>query len=186
MKRIAFAPVLAVLAASLAIAAAVAANLSGFWQTPTISGYGKMHDLPNAAYQPSKDAVYKIVFALTKSGTTPKDVNVSLDHVARAVNLYVASGVPIDHLKFVAVAYGAATRLALDNAHYRAKFGVDNPNLPLIKELRKTGVNVTVCGQAVAEHHYEYGWISPTVTVALSGLTTVTSLEQQGYALMPL
>jgi intracellular sulfur oxidation DsrE/DsrF family protein len=57
---------------------------------------------------------------------------------------------------------------------------------PLIALLRKAGVDVAVCGQAVAEHHFDYAWVDQSVTTALSGLTTVTTLEQSGYALMPL
>jgi len=156
---------------------------AGFWSTPTISGYGKIHYLPNAAYQPAANQTYRIVFALTQASKSPKDVNPALDHVARTVNLYVASGVPIDHLKFVAVAYGAATPLVLNDTQYRAAYGVANPNLPLIEKLRNAGVDVAVCGQAVAEHNFQYNWVDQHVTVALSGLTTVTTLEQQGYSL---
>lgn len=179
------------IAATLAFAcfgAAAQQNYSdpGFWSTPTVNGYGKIHYLPKAAYQPQKNVTYKIVFALTKGAKTPADVNPALDHVARTVNLYVAAGVPMSHLKFVAVAYGAATPLVLDNAHYRAKFGVDNPNLKLIEMLRKDGVDIAVCGQAVAEHKIDYSSVSSKVTLALSGLTTVTTLEQRGYSLMPL
>ena len=159
---------------------------SGFWVTPTIQGYGKMHALPKAAYRPQAEKQYKIVFALTKGAKSPNEVNPALDHVARTVNLYVSSGVPIDHLKFVAIAYGDATPLALDDVHYRAKFGVPNPNLPLIDELKKAGIDVAVCGQAVAEHDYQYDWLTPTVTLALSGLTTVTTLQSSGYSLMPM
>ncbi|KGI77701.1 sulfur reduction protein DsrE [Oleiagrimonas soli] len=173
------------LVALLALPLQALAAGDGFWSTPTIHGYGKIHYMPDAAYKPDPHATYKIVFALTKGPKSPDQVNGSLDHVARAVNLYVASGVPLDHLKIVAVASGAATPLALDNAHYRAKFGVDNPNLKLIEELRKAGVDVSVCAQAVAEHHFEYGWVSKQVTLALSGLTTITVLQQQGYALAP-
>ena len=159
---------------------------AGFWTTPTIEGYGPMHFLPDAAFKPQADHTYKIVFALTQAAKNPDAVNPALDHVARTVNLYAAAGVPLSHLKFVAVAYGAATPLVLDDAHYRAAYGVANPNLPLIEELKKAGVTVAVCGQAVAEHHFGYDWIAHDVTLALSGLTTVTTLESAGYVLMPL
>lgn len=158
----------------------------GFWTTPTIEGYGKMHRLPDAAYQPDKAATYKIVFALTKGPKTPADVNPSLDHVARTVNLYVASGVPLSHLKFVAVAAGDATALALDDTAYRAKFNSPNPNLPLIAALRHAGVDIAVCGQAVAEHHFAYSEVDKSVTTSLSALTTITTLEHKGYSLMPM
>lgn len=158
----------------------------GFWVTPAIAGFGRIHELPTAAYRPDAAKTYRVVFALTRGAKEPGEVNPALDRVARAVNLYVASGVPLAHLKFVAVAYGEATPLALDDAHYRAKFGTANPNLPLIALLRKAGVDVAVCGQAVAEHHFDYEWVDKSVTIALSALTTVTSLEHAGYVLMPL
>ena len=44
----------------------------------------------------------------SNSSKQPGAVNPALDHVARTVNLYAAAGVPLSHLKFVAVAYGAA------------------------------------------------------------------------------
>jgi len=173
------------LAAGMA-AGPVRAQDASFWTTPTIQGYGKMHYLPHAAFKPNPAATYKIVFAMTLAARKPDQVDPALDHVARAVNLYVAAGVPLRHLKFVAIAYGPATTLALDNAHYEALFHVPNPNLDLIAKLRKAGVVVAVCGQAVAEHHFEYAWIAHGVKVALSALTTITSLQQQGYALMPM
>jgi intracellular sulfur oxidation DsrE/DsrF family protein len=60
------------------------------------------------------------------------------------------------------------------------------PNLDLIRKLRNAGVDVAVCGQAVAEHQDQYAWIAPEVTLALSALTTITTLEHRGYVLMPL
>lgn len=174
------------LAASAAPPSASWTPPSGFWSTPTVPGYGRIHYKSEYAYQPDPDQTYKIVFSLGKPGAKPDEVSPSLDHIARTVNLYVAAGVPVSHLKFVGIASGAATPLALDNAHYRAKFGVDNPNLKLIKLLRKNGVDIAVCAQAVAEHGFKYDWVSSDVTLALSGLTTVTTLEHKGYSLMPL
>lgn len=179
------------MAATLVAVASVSAHAApsepaGFWTTPTIQGYGNIHYLPDSAFKPQPGHAYKVVFALTQDAKDPGKVNPALDRVARTVNLYVASGVPLAKLKFVAVAYGAATALVLDDAHYQAAYGVPNPNLPLIAELKKAGVTVAVCGQAVAEHHFGYDWVDANVTLALSGLTTVTTLEQQGYALMPL
>ncbi|HEV2681914.1 MAG TPA: DsrE family protein [Rhodanobacter sp.] len=174
----------ALIALSLLPAAAIAAD--GFWQTPTIAGAGRIHALPQAAYQPDRNASYKVVFGLTKAGDKPTEVSPSLDRVARTVNLYVSAGVPLDHLKFVAIAYGPATPIALNDEQYRKKYGVANPNLPVIVQLRKAGVDVAVCGQAVAEHDFQYDWIDSHVTLALSALTTISELQQKGYALLPL
>ena len=166
------------------LAGAAAPEPAGFWSTPTITGYGKIHYLPDAAYKPVYDQTYRVVFSLTLGAKSPGEVNPSLDHVARTVNLYFAAGVPLDHLKFVAVASGAATPLALNDQQYRAAYGMPNPNLPLIAELRNAGVDVAVCGQAVAEHHFRYSWLDRHVRLSLSALTTITTLEHKGYALM--
>lgn len=179
-----FVAVFSLLAVSLTVHAAGAAK--GFWSTPAIHGYGKIHYVADGAYKPKADQIYKIVFTLTNPSKAPDKVNGSLDHVARTINIFTAAGVPLDHLKIVAVAAGPATPLALDNAHYRAKFGVDNPNLPLIAALRKAGVDISVCAQAMGEHHFEYGWKARDVSLSLSALSTVITLQHEGYALEPM
>ena len=167
------------------LAAHAAATDSTFWQTPTIHGAGKIHPMPKAAYQPDPHATYKVVFSMSHFGAKPTEVSSSLEHVARAVNLYVNAGVPLAHLKFVAIAAGPATPIVLNDVQYRKIYGVANPNLPVIAQLHKAGIDVAVCAQAMAEHHFDYGWQNSDVTLALSGLTTVIDLQQQGYALMP-
>lgn len=141
---------------------------------------------PRPRNQPQPNDTYKVVFSVTNAASKPDAINPSLDHVARAVNLYASAGVPLNHLKFVAVMFGGATDVALDNEHYRQRYGVGNPNFDLIRKLRNAGMDVAVCGQAAAEHQDRYEWIAPEVTLALSGLATITTLEHQGYALMPL
>ncbi len=156
-----------------------------FWQTPVISAAGRIHPMPQAAYQPDPKGTYKVVFSLSQAGTTAIEVSPSLDKVARTVNLYVSAGVPLTRLKFVAIASGKAAPIVLNDVQYRKIYGVSNPNLPLIAQLRKAGVDVAVCAQALAEHDYHFNWVDAHVTVALSGLTTVIDLQQEGYALSP-
>lgn len=161
-------------------------NKDNFWQTPTIHNYGKIHYLPNSAFKPDPTQQYHIVFGLTAAADKPDKVNPSLDHVARTVNLYVAAGVPLKNLHIEAVVYSHATPLVLQDAAYQKQYGVANPNLPLITELEKAGIHLSVCGQAIAEHHFDYGWLDKRITLALSALTTITVLEHQGYTFMML
>lgn len=181
--------VLLVVTAGLApsgLLAATSASDAG-WHAGVITAAGEIHAVPpDAVYIPNPAATYKVVFALTHASKDPAAVSPALERVARTVNLYAGAGVPLDHLKFVAIAYGPATALVLDDAHYRQLFHVDNPNLPVIRELARHGIKVVVCGQAVMEHHYRFEWVDHAVPVALSALTTITELQQQGYALMPL
>lgn len=178
-----------IIALTLSLFAGVAAagdEPAGFWTTPAIEGFGQIHALPKAAYQPEPAKTYKIIFGMTAGSKEPGQVNPAIERVARTVNLYASAGVPLSHLKFVAVAYGPATSVALNDEQYKSAYGVANPNLPVIAKLRKAGVDVAVCGQAVAEHNYKYEWVDPSVTLALSAITTITTLEHAGYHLMPL
>lgn len=159
---------------------------AGFWQNPAIENYGKIHLSPDAAFLPQKDEHYQVVFQVQDGHEPEATVNAGLEKVARTVNLYVASGVPLERLKFVVAIAGSATPVVLNNQRYRDKFGVDNPNLPLIARLRQAGVVVSVCDQAVAGHFYPFDWVDEKVTHALSNLTTITTLEKKGYVLMPM
>ncbi|MGF7133520.1 Spy/CpxP family protein refolding chaperone [Paraburkholderia sp. EB58] len=55
----------ALAAASLSVHAGTI-NSPGFWTTPTVHGYGKMHFLPNGAFKPQPGHTYKVVFSLTQ------------------------------------------------------------------------------------------------------------------------
>src|SRR5579864_3766222 len=89
-----FVATVALAAASLSVHAGTM-DASDFWTTPTVHDYGKMHFLPNDAFKPQPGHTYKVVFSLTQGAKDPDEVSPALDHVARAVNLYVASGVPL-------------------------------------------------------------------------------------------
>jgi intracellular sulfur oxidation DsrE/DsrF family protein len=176
----------AFLVVSTAALATESPPVPGRWQTPALVGVGRVHPLPQAAYQPQPQEVYSVVFSVTKAAETPTEINPALRHVARMVNLYVSAGVPLSHLRFVAVIYDNAIDATLDDEHYRQKYGVDNPNLSLIRTLRNGGIDVAACGQALLRNQERDDWIAPEVTLALSGMTTITDLEHQGYVLMPL
>jgi intracellular sulfur oxidation DsrE/DsrF family protein len=145
-----------------------------------------VHPLPQAAYQPQQQEVYSVVFSVTNAAETPTESNPALRHIARMVNLYTSAGVPLSHLRFVAVIYDNAIDATLDDEHYRQKYGVDNPNLSLIRTLRNAGIDVAASGQTLVRNQERDEWISPEVTLALSGMTTISNLEHLGYVLMPL
>lgn len=171
-------PTLLPLAIVAALCSPLAASDDAF---PAINGYGNVVAMPDAATQPDKHAQYKTVFDVT-SGAELRGVNRSLFRVARAVNVFASAGVPLSHLHFVAVISGPATPVVLDNEHYHAKFGKDNPNLDLIAKLKSAGVDVQVCGQALHGLHLDPSWVDPHVTVALSALSTEIIYGNRGYA----
>lgn len=172
------------------LAAVLIASFSGFagaqtkWEYPVIKKYGPVHPLPNAAVQPNKALHYKILFDITKAAKKDNQVNPALDHLARLINVYASAGVMPNQMKLVAVIHGPATPVVLNNAEYKAKFGIDNPNMDLLNQLKKNGVVLYVCGQALADMSYEHKWVNNDITIALSALTVVPTYQLEGYALM--
>lgn len=148
---------------------------------PAIKGYGNIVPLPHAAMQPDKNAQYKAVFDVTSNGEE-QGVNGPLFHVARALNVFASAGVPLSHLHFVAVIHGPATQIVLDNAHYKSRYGKDNPNLELISRLKAAGVEIDVCGQALHGEHIDVAWVAKGVTVTLSALSDLIIYGDRGYA----
>ena len=65
------------------------------------------------------------------------------------MNLLGSNGIRPAPGDIVVVVYGGAIPLALTDNAYAARFGANNPNLPLVRALQQAGVTVHVCGQAV-------------------------------------
>ncbi|MDH2066652.1 DsrE family protein [Pantoea sp. GD03673] len=164
------------------------AEPADFWSTPAIEGYGKIHYVDTPAFKPGTTAGLsnKIVFQINRNEGDIRKPNLGLERVARVTNLYYAAGVPLDQLKFVVSINGDAVSSALNNDQFSKAYGVDNPNLKLISELKKAGVQVTICDQSVAFHQLDRNWIDPMVTHTISSGTTVATLENSGYAFLML
>ena len=157
----------------------------GDWRYPAIEGYGGIKPLPEAANQPSVKAEHKAVFDVTKAAKSPDQLNPGLERVARAVNVFASAGVPAEKLDFVVVVHGPATPGILNDAQYEKQFGQANPNTALIAALRKAGVTLHVCGQALAKHAFDQSWVNNEVDVALSALSDLVIFPSRGYAVVP-
>ena len=164
--------------------AALAAQPAGFWHYPAIAGYGPEHVWPGVVARPSARASYKALFDLTQGKAASTTVNPGLDHIARTINIFAAAGVPLKHLKFAVIIHGPATQIVLDAAAYQAKFGHPNPNLAVIAALRKAGVDLMVCGNALGDMQLTPAEVNPDIHVALSALSTVILFQNRGYALV--
>ncbi len=154
----------------------------GYWQTPAIQGYGRIHPRPDAAEQPSPDQIYKVVFNITKGADDPAKLNPGLDHVGRAINVFASAGVPLSNLDFVAVVHGPATASVLNADAYKSQTKTANPNIDLIDKLKHAGVKIEVCGQALSDHGYEDDWVDDNVIITLSALSDLAIYGNRGYA----
>jgi intracellular sulfur oxidation DsrE/DsrF family protein len=150
---------------------------------PIIPNIGGVVPLPDAAEQPRKGA--KVVFDITTE-TKTEDLNKGLERVARLLNLYGSAGLKASDVKIAVVVHGEATKTVLANDIYRSNFAADkNPNLSVISALRKAGVEMFVCGQALASRGFARSEVSEGVTVASAALTVVINLQADGYSYVP-
>jgi intracellular sulfur oxidation DsrE/DsrF family protein len=150
---------------------------------PIIPNVGGVVPLPSAAEQPRKGA--RVVFVIT-ADAKPADLNTGLERVARLLNLYGSAGLKASDVRIALVMHGEATKSVLANEAYKSKFGTDkNPNLAVIGELRKAGVELFVCGQALAYKGFEQSEVSEGVKVASAALTVVINRQADGYSYVP-
>jgi intracellular sulfur oxidation DsrE/DsrF family protein len=170
-----------------ALAAAVARGQSPSGKTelvyPLVPGHGGVVPLPEAAEQPRKGA--KAVFDVT-ADAKPGEVNKGLEQVARLLNLYGAAGLKAGDVKIAAVFHGEADKAVLSDEAYAARFKVAaNPNLTVIRDLKKAGVEVFVCGQSLHDLGFKAEEVAGEVPVADSAMLVLVNKQTDGYAYIP-
>jgi len=69
-----------------------------------------------------------------------------------------------------------------DNASYKKRYGVDNPNLGIIKALDEAGVKMFICGQSMVGRNISEESLAPEIQIATSMLTVLTTYQLKGYA----
>jgi intracellular sulfur oxidation DsrE/DsrF family protein len=104
-------------------------------------------------------------------------VNKNLVSVARYLNMHARNGVPVEHLQLAIVVHGPAVKNLLHTD--------GNPNLELIALLQDAGVSIYVCGQSMAFGGFAKSELANGVKIALSAMTMLTTLQSDGYALLP-
>ncbi len=151
---------------------------------PIIKNYGGIYDLPDAEEKIDPSLDYKIIIDVARESEKPEDVNWALNNVARLLNLHAMAGVPKEKLHVVLAIHGGAAFTVRNNEEYKKVYGVDNPNLELYKELQDSGVKMVVCGQSLVVRKIDPKKMVPGIKVASSMLTTITTHQLKGYALL--
>jgi len=137
--------------------------------------------------KPDPNMQYKLLFELTGFAFKGEDTaaktefNVGLSEVARLINLHEANGVPRKNIDVVTIAHGPALYCFLTNEKYKKKYGIENPNIPLIKELQQYGVKMLVCGQAMTFFNVEMEDLVPGIKQVLTAQTVISSYQLKGY-----
>lgn len=141
--------------------------------------------IPHSAMAPDPSLTYRMVFDTRRGADKPGSLIPAINLAASELNTFVAAGVPAKNYAIAMVFHGSgADDALLDNAHYKAKYGVDNPNLKALAEMRKYGVGIYVCGEQLMGDGIDFSWLTPDVTVANDGLLALTVFANKGYAVL--
>lgn len=161
------------------------------FQHPLIKKHGGIVVLPDAAQQPEKNS--KVVLDIT-SDEMSGDVIKGFDRAALILNQYTQAEAGMKNgFKMALILHGPATKAALSNDAYarhskpysQAQGKNKNTNLELLEELKKQGVEIYVCAQALAHHGYATGEVASAVTIAVSAATVNINKQMDGYAFIP-
>jgi intracellular sulfur oxidation DsrE/DsrF family protein len=182
-----------VLFAAISIAKAQNADpaTSADFQYPLIKGHGAIIAVPEASEQPKKNS--KVLLDIT-SDEMSGGVIKGFDRAALILNQYTQAGAGTDNgFKMALILHGAATKAALSDEAYtkhskpydRASGTDKNPNLELLQDLKKHGVEIFVCAQALAHHGYAMDEVAKPVTTAVSAATVNINKQMEGYASIP-
>lgn len=140
--------------------------------------------IPGAKFPPNNSKTYKAIYDATHVGSTPSQLLPALNMAGSELNALGVSGVPLNKAKFVIVFHGAALYGILENDTYKKKYGVPNPNLKVLSELKAAGVQLFVCGQNMLAENIAPATISPDVKVASDALIVLMTFQNEGYALL--
>jgi len=143
---------------------------------------GAEYDVPGAHEMPDPGLTYKVVFDVAAAAPDVGDMNPRLVGAARFVNTLAKHGVPQEHRQIAVVLHRDATEVILNNAAFRARHdGHDNPNIALIQSLKKAGVDIRQCGQALIGREIDPKTVLPEIQVDYWALTTIVKLQLDGY-----
>ena len=148
---------------------------------PNADGYVT---IPRAAVPADKTHLYKAIFDATRAAEKPAELVPALNMAGSELNAFAVAGVPLQNAKFAIVFHSSAINGILDDAHYREKFGVSNPNLKVLSQLKKCGAEIFVRGQNLAADKIDPKTLSPDVQIATDALIVLMTYQNNGYSLL--
>lgn len=167
---------------------------------PVIEEFGKVFKVA-ADFKTNTEGNYRVVFDVGKTSNSPNKTNAYIETAARFLNMHAQNGVPVESMKVALVIHGAASQDILNNTayakkqqsrpssgytkkHLSRKFTGPNPNAELIGELHEAGVRIILCGQTASHRNISKTDALAEVQFALSAMTALVQLQNEGYQLI--
>lgn len=151
---------------------------------PVIESAGAVFQVSPTLATPT-DRDYRVAFEVAAPAPSADRLNVAFNTTARFLNMHGQAGVPAHRLAAAIVVHGGASFELLDDEAYRERFGTDNPNGELLRELIAKGYRVILCGQSAASREVPTDRLIDGVDVALSAMTAFLLLQDEGYRVNP-
>ncbi|MFD2098497.1 DsrE family protein [Flagellimonas iocasae] len=153
---------------------------------PIIENYGAVFPVKNPDFKTNINEEFKVVFDVAIGPDSPEELNLRIDTAARFLNMHAQNGIPLSQLKAAMIIHGSATTNIMNNEAHEKRFGVPNPNAELLQELMDNGVEIILCGQSSKSRNVPKESLIPGEKIALSAMTALIQLQNDGYRLMKL
>lgn len=172
--------------AALAILAPSAGLASDYPErTPAIfegvSGY--VHN-PSAAARIDPSKSYKALFIASAQNADSSAMDATIAKLAANYSALRTGGVPASNIRFAIIMFGPGADALLGAGEYRKKYGKDNPNEKLLRELMADGVEVMVCGQYMAARNMPVSNLISGVELAEGATIVAIRYGNDGYAIL--
>lgn len=151
---------------------------------PVIHGDGAVYAVENPDFSTSVNGPLWAVIDVAASAKKTGDINPYLNTAARYLNMHAQQGVPVKNLKVALVVHGNAVEDILQSSFYKKRKGIDNPNEMLVQKLIDSGVRIVLCGQSATAHKIPFEGKIQGVQTALSAMTALVQLQNDGYRLI--
>ena len=151
---------------------------------PVIEKFGEVFTISNPDFPTDPNFHYKVVFDIGVGEDDPAKLNRRINTLARFLNMHTQAGVPVENLHVACVFHGTAAKDVLTNELYRERYGVDNPNEPLLEALAEAGAQMYLCGQSAFARNIPLDKKTEAVGLALSAMTVLIKLQGEGYRLI--
>ena len=151
---------------------------------PIIADYGPVYEVESPEFATPLDAEYRLVFDVKTAPDDTTLVNPAIGTLARFLNMHARAGVPLEQMHLALVLHGSAGKDALDHTAFRDRYGHDTPNRDLLVQLAAANVEIILCGQTAMHRGLPPAQLADPVRLALSAMTALATLQQQGYTLI--
>lgn len=151
---------------------------------PLIKEHGKVWKVENPDFKTDTSKEFKVVFDIMNSPEGHETVNTSIETAARFLNMHAQSGVPAEQMNVVLVVHNKASKDIMTDQAYLARYKTKNLNTHLIESLMDNGVQIVFCGQSSASRDIPASSTAEGVQMALSAMTALIQLQDEGFQLI--